>query len=68
MAALALGSLVKGQAWPGISIGPRLSGPGNGANDGGINGKLRTMPEARAIAHHLDAPGVSHRGMDVHVG
>ena len=27
VAAFALGGLVKGQTWPGISIGPRLSGP-----------------------------------------
>ena len=44
------------------------AGPANRADYGGIDGELRTMPQWQTIAHDLDAPGVLHGGIEVHVG
>ena len=62
------GGLVEGESWPGICTGPWLAGPADRADYGGIDGELRTMPQWQTIAHDLDAPGVLHGGIEVHVG
>ena len=35
--------------------------------DGGINGELRTMPEGQNVAHDLNAPGILHGCIGIHV-
>ena len=65
LAALALGGLVEGQSFGYLH---RPAGFANRADYGGIDGELRTVPQWQTIAHDLDAPGVLHGGIEVHVG
>eukprot|EP00439_Symbiodinium_sp_Y106_P077293 s244_g16.t1 len=46
----------------------RLTSPGDGANDGGVYGLLRAMPESKSVRDDLDAAVVSNRHIDIHVG
>ena len=42
--------------------------PGDGADDGGVYGLLRAMPESKSVRDDLDAAVVSNRHIDIHVG
>ena len=46
----------------------RLTSPGDGADDGGVYGLLRAMPESKSVRDDLDAAVVSNRHIDIHVG
>ena len=50
--------------------GARLSvtSPGDGADDGGVYGLLRAMPESKSVRDDFDAAVVSNRHIDIHVG
>ena len=58
----------KGEARLTVSSGPRLAGASDGADTGGVNSKLSSMPAREAIADDLDPARVGHGDGEIHVG
>ena len=44
-----------------------LAAPCEGADDGGVEGELRAMPQREAVGDDLNAPFVRDRHIEVHV-
>ena len=53
-----------------VHVRTRLSvtSPCDGADDGGVYGLLRAMPESKSVRDDLDVAVVSNRHIDIHVG
>ena len=53
-----------------VHVRTRLSvtSPGDGADDGGVCGLLRAMPESKSVPDDFDAAVASYRHIDIHVG
>ena len=58
----------KGEARLTVSSGPRLAGASDGADTGGVNSKLSSMPERKAIADDLYPARAGHGDGEIHVG
>ena len=50
-----------------VSTGLGVTRPRHGADDGGINSLLRTMPQGQPVRDDFDAAVIRDPGIDVHV-
>ena len=67
LALFAAGGLGNNDAGMGICIGPGLAIPAEGTDERGINCELLPMPQGQPVADNLDAPGVLHGHIQVHI-
>ena len=50
-----------------IGLWMRAARPRNGRDQGGVNGRLGTLPQGQSIRQYLDAAAISKGNVDVHV-
>ena len=67
LALFAAGGLGNNDAGMGICIGPGLAIPAEGTDERGINCELLPMPQGQPVADNLDALGVLHGHIQVHI-
>ena len=67
LALFAAGGLGNNDAGMGICIGQGLAIPAEGTDERGINCELLPLPQGQPVADNLDAPGVLHGHIQVHI-
>ena len=67
LAAFASGGAIHSPTGMHISSGLGVARPRHGADDGGINSLLRTMPQGQPVRDDFDAAVIRDRDIDVHV-